>query len=74
MPEPPRREDRSFWIKFGEYSQVAFILPSSIFVGYAIGYLLDKWLGTRFLYMVFLLIGIAAGLIQVIRFAQRHKD
>lgn len=68
------REERSFMVKLGEYSQIAFILPSAIFVGYAIGYLLDQWLGTTFLYMVFLLFGIAAGLIQVIRFANRARD
>ena len=67
------RGDKSFWIKFGEYSQLAFLLPSTIFVGYAIGYLLDKWLGTKWLYMVFLLLGIAAGLIQTIRFVNRDK-
>jgi len=72
MPDPGK-DERNFWIKFGEYSQVAFILPATIFVGYLAGYLLDRWLGTRFLYMVFLLIGIAAGLIQVIRFASRDK-
>jgi F0F1-type ATP synthase assembly protein I len=66
--------EKSFLVKFGEYSHAAFILPASIFVGYAIGYLLDKWLGTTWLYMVFLLLGIAAGLVQVIRFANRHKD
>jgi F0F1-type ATP synthase assembly protein I len=72
MPDR-RREEKSFMIRFGEYSQLAFILPAATFVGYLIGYLLDRWLGTNFLYMVFLLIGIAGGLIQVIRFAQRDK-
>jgi ATP synthase protein I len=67
------RGDKSFWIKFGEYSQLAFLLPTSTFVGYAIGYLLDKWLGTTWLYMVFLLLGIAAGLIQTVRFVNRDK-
>jgi ATP synthase protein I len=65
--------DKSWWIKFGEYSALAFLLPTSTFVGYAIGYFLDKWLGTSFLYMVFLLLGIAAGMIQLIRHVQRDK-
>jgi ATP synthase protein I len=71
---PATDKPKSFWIKFGEYSSLAFILPAATFVGYAIGYLLDRWLGTTFLYMVFLLLGIAAGLIQVVRFVQRVKD
>lgn len=71
---PPEREPKSFWMKFGEYSQLAFVLPSMIVAGWLIGGLLDRWLGTTYLYMVFLLLGIAGGLIQVVRFVQRDKD
>ena len=52
---------------FGRYSYLAFLLPVSTFVGYAIGYLLDKALHTHFLYLIFLLLGIAAGFIELIR-------
>ena len=69
-----RDDDRGFWVKYGEYSQLAFVLPSCIFAGWLLGGLLDKWLGTTYLYMVFLLLGIAGGLIQVIRFVTREKD
>lgn len=51
----------------GEYMSLAFLLPASTFVGYAIGYLLDKAFGTHFLYLVFLLLGIAAGFVELIR-------
>ncbi len=50
-----------------EYTGLAFLLPVSTFVGYAIGYMLDKAFGTHFLYLVFLIIGIAAGFVQLIR-------
>jgi F0F1-type ATP synthase assembly protein I len=66
-------EEKSVWVKFGEYSQLAFILPSMIFVGWLVGGLLDRWLGTNYLYMVFLLLGIAGGLIKTIQFVQRDK-
>ena len=69
-----RPEEKSFWVRYGYYSQLAFILPSCIFAGWLIGGLLDRWLGTTYLYMVFLLLGIAGGLIQVIRFALRDKN
>jgi F0F1-type ATP synthase assembly protein I len=72
MAKPPSQ--KSFMMKFGEYSQLAFILPSCIVAGLIIGYLLDRWLGTTYLYMVFLLLGIAGGLIQVVRFVNRAKD
>jgi F0F1-type ATP synthase assembly protein I len=51
----------------GEYTSLAFLLPATAFVGYAIGHLLDKAFGTTFLYIVFLLLGIAAGFVQLIR-------
>ena len=51
----------------GEYTALAFLLPISTFVGYAIGYLLDKAFGTHYLYLVFLLLGIASGFVQLIR-------
>jgi F0F1-type ATP synthase assembly protein I len=51
----------------GEYLSLAFLLPVSTFVGYAIGYVLDNVFGTHFLYIPFLLFGIAAGLTQLVR-------
>ncbi len=56
----------------GRYLSMAMMLPAATFVGYLIGYLLDKWLGTSFLKIVFLLIGIAAGFIDLLR--QLNKD
>jgi len=51
----------------GEYTALAFLLPSATIVGYIIGYLLDKLFHTHFLYIVFLIIGIAAGFRDLIR-------
>ncbi|MBM3785842.1 MAG: AtpZ/AtpI family protein [Acidobacteria bacterium] len=62
---PPRK--KSFARMVGEYSSLAAILPASIVVGYAIGYGLDKLFGTHFWYIVWLLIGIAAGMRDLIR-------
>ena len=51
----------------GKYVSLAFVLPSAAFVGYIIGYLLDKPFGTSFLRVVFLILGIVGGLIEVLR-------
>ena len=51
----------------GEYTSLAFMLPAATLVGYAIGYLLDRAFHTHFLYMVFLILGIAAGFVQLVR-------
>jgi len=61
------KEPKSVMAMVSEYTGLAFLLPTSTFVGYAIGYMLDKAFGTHFLYLVFLLIGIAAGFVQLIR-------
>jgi F0F1-type ATP synthase assembly protein I len=50
-----------------EYLSLALMLPVATMVGLGIGYLLDGALGTRFLKVVFLVIGFAAGVVEVIR-------
>ncbi len=71
MPRPGRKDDeRSLMVKYAEYSQLAVALPAGTFVGYLIGYLLDKWLGTTMLWLVFLVLGSVGGIIQVVRFVQ----
>ena len=59
------------WVLAGEYTTLAMLLPASTAIGYLIGYLLDKAFHTRFLSIVFLLLGIAAGFIQLIRQVQK---
>ena len=54
-------------VMVGEYTSLAFLLPASTFVGYAIWYLLARLFHTRFLYIPFLLLGIAAGFVQLVR-------
>lgn len=54
------------------YTAIATTLPASILAGYLIGHFLDQWLGTHFLMIVFLLLGIAAGFAQIIRELARH--
>ena len=53
--------------QIGKYYGLAFLLPTSILVGYGIGYFLDKAFGTTYLKLVFLFLGIASGMIELIR-------
>ena len=50
-----------------KYLELVLLLPLSTFVGLAMGYGLDKLLGTHFLYLIFLVLGAAAGIVQLIR-------
>jgi len=61
------KRPKSFMAMVSEYTALAFLLPVSTFVGYAIGYMLDKYFGTQYLYLIFLLLGIASGFVQLIR-------
>lgn len=49
------------------------MLPASTAIGYLIGYGLDRLFHTRFLSIVFLLLGIAAGFIELIRQVQKDS-
>lgn len=64
-------DNKSSWQMAGRYTSLAMLLPASTFVGYIIGYLLDKWLGTTWLYLPFLLLGIVSGFIQLLRELQK---
>ncbi len=59
--------DENIWAQVSRYTSLAFILPTSTFVGYLIGYLLDRLFHTHFLYIVFMLVGIVAGFLQLYR-------
>jgi len=56
---------------FAEYSALALLLPVSTFVGYLIGYWLDRFFHTHFLYLVCLILGSIGGFVQLIRQVMR---
>jgi F0F1-type ATP synthase assembly protein I len=58
---------KNFMVMVGEYTSLAFMLPAATLVGYVIGYLLDRAFHTHFLYIPFLILGIAAGFVQLVR-------
>ena len=65
----PRRNHR--WTQLERYTSLAFSLPAATFAGYLIGRLLDRLFHTDFLYVVCLLLGIAAGFVELVRVAQK---
>jgi F0F1-type ATP synthase assembly protein I len=72
----PKGQDEAGKQKFlmaaAHYISVASSLPAAIIAGYGIGYFLDLWLHTTFLKIVFLVLGIVAGFMDLIR--QLMKD
>ena len=60
-------------VQVEEYLALALMLPVATLVGYGIGYLLDRWFGTTFLRVVFLVLGVVSGFVQVIRQLTRES-
>ena len=54
-------------IQLGKYYGMIFILPAAVLVGDGIGYALDNGFHTTFLKIVFLFLGVAAGMIDLFR-------
>lgn len=54
-------------VQLGKYYGLIFVLPAGALVGYGIGYGLDKLFHTGFLKIVFLLLGVVAGMIDLFR-------
>ena len=70
MPKP----EKNWTVVAGEWISLATLLPACTFVGWLIGHYLDRWLDTKFLTIVFLLAGIASGLVQIVRKFMRDTE
>jgi F0F1-type ATP synthase assembly protein I len=64
-------QKKSFWLQVGRYSQLAFLLPSATVVGWLVGAALDRWLHTSWIQIVGLILGVAAGFIELLRTVSR---
>ena len=69
--EPGGKEN--FWVQVARYTQLALIFPAALVVGWLIGAGLDRWLHTTWLYLAGILLGIAAGFIELIRAFMRDS-
>lgn len=58
---------------WARYSQIAFIIPAAVVIGLFLGKLMDRWLHTRWLFLVGIIIGAIAGFTDVIRTVIRQN-
>lgn len=54
-------------VQLGKYYGLIFVVPAAALVGFGIGYLLDRVFHTGILKIIFLLVGVAAGIIDLLR-------
>jgi len=64
---------KKFYVQLAEYSQLAFVLPACTVVGWLVGAALDRWLHMTWLYLAGLLLGIAAGFVELVRTAMKSE-
>jgi F0F1-type ATP synthase assembly protein I len=55
--------------KLARYSEIGFIIPASVLLGFFLGKLLDHWLHTQWIYLAGLIFGAVVGFVQMIRTA-----
>jgi F0F1-type ATP synthase assembly protein I len=79
QPRDNQKEDsknpapqKTNWVEMSNYAELAIVFPAATVIGWLIGVGLDKWLHTTWLYIVGLLLGIAAGFVQLIRTASKN--
>ena len=77
MPADPNPQNRkpdqkkNFFLQLARYSQLAFVFPAALVVGWLVGAALDRWLHTSWLYLAGLILGIVAGFVELIRTVSR---
>jgi len=66
-PDPSPKKDSS--VLLARYSEIGFIIPAAVLLGFFLGKLADYWLHTKWLYLAGLLFGAVVGFWQMIRMA-----
>jgi ATP synthase protein I len=60
------------WVQAEKMVQVALLLPCAAFIGWIMGYGLDRWLHATWVAMAGVVFGIIAGLVGAIRMAMAY--
>lgn len=64
-PLPPRRPGSLTWL--GKYLSLALTLPACVVAGYLAGAALDHWLHTDYIKVICIFLGMAGGILQIVR-------
>ena len=60
-------------IRAERLTQIAFILPCAVLVGWLAGAGLDKWLGQHWIYIAGIIVGCVAGFVQIVRLVNSQE-
>ena len=68
MATDPERKSNPL-VSAARYSEIGFIIPAAVFLGYIVGRLLDRWLHLHWMYIAGVIFGAVVGFVQMIRMA-----
>ena len=73
--EKPEKREESPWVMVARYSEIGFMIPMAVVVGYLLGLAADYFLHTHWIYLLGIIFGAVAGFVSMIRRAlQASKD
>jgi F0F1-type ATP synthase assembly protein I len=73
--EKPGKRDESPWVMVARYSEIGFMIPMAVVVGYFLGLAADYFLHTHWIYLLGIIFGAVAGFVSMIRRAlEANKD
>lgn len=74
MKEEKQRREESPWVMIARYSEIGFLIPSAVLVGYLFGLLADHLLHTHWIYLFGIVFGAVSGFVSMIRRALRASS
>jgi F0F1-type ATP synthase assembly protein I len=69
VPDDDQRDSNNPWVAVARYSELGFIIPAAVFLGFLLGKLLDYWLHTKWIFIVGVIFGAVLGFVEMIRMA-----
>jgi F0F1-type ATP synthase assembly protein I len=73
--EKPEKRQENPWVVVARYSEIGFIIPMTVIVGYFLGRVADYFLHTHWIYLAGIIFGAVAGFVSMIRRAlEASKD
>jgi F0F1-type ATP synthase assembly protein I len=68
MPGPDKKRSNAL-VTAARYSEIGFVIPAAVALGYVLGRLLDHWFHTHWLYLAGVIFGAVVGFVEMIRMA-----
>jgi F0F1-type ATP synthase assembly protein I len=74
-PDPSEvKKEKNLLVQAARYTEMGFIIPAAAVVGLLLGKLMDRWLGTTWIYIAGVVLGIISGFVQMIRMAMKASN